>query len=180
MIPERYKDDFTDFEPLTLGSEEREALDSVHKLALESGFEHGQVRTERGFSEIFTSRDHNKVGIPEKFKTANHLDLYHSHTNVTPLSAQDFALLTRENVNSVSVIAINGDVYSVSIGNGWRPSYEEFVDAVREVAKDTDRAMMDHEMFLSWSLPERNYMAIKEQAYRIAKYFGWRLEGGRL
>jgi len=31
-----------------------------------------------------------------------------------------------------------------------------------------------------WSLEERNYMAIKEQAYRIARNYGWTIEGGRM
>lgn len=180
VIPERYKDDFTDFEPLQLEPEERTVLENLHKYAAESGFEYGQARTEKGFSTAFTSGERNEVGIPIEFRDAKQIDLYHSHTNVTPLSAQDFGLLTRENVNSVFVVTANGDVFSVKIGDGWRPTRKDFDAVVEWLRRDVDMNMVNWPDYDIWTPAELNYMSIREQAYRIATYFKWHLEGGKL
>ena len=180
MIPKEYEGNFEDFEPLTIGPEEQAALVDLRRRTSDRGIEFGQGRTSEGFTRVFTSDDPNGVQIPEDVLTAPGLHLYHAHTNVTPLSASDFRLLTRENVESVTVITSDQSVFVASIGNGWRPTPEEFDEAVRVIGAETDQALMDVPSFFSWSLAERNYAAIRERAYRIARFFEWRLEGGKL
>ena len=48
------------------------------------------------------------------------------------------------------------------------------------ISEQVNRDMIDDPDFFDWSIEERNYMAIREQAYRIARYYGWTLEGGRI
>ena len=51
---------------------------------------------------------------------------------------------------------------------------------VGEIAKAVNHDIIQNPNFFDWSIPERNYMAAREQAYRIALAFRWTLEGGRL
>ncbi len=180
MIPERYKDDFTDFEPLTIGREERAALDDLHRRAIAGEVEYGQGRTGGRFTEVFTSGKPNGVQIPKDILSAPGLCLYHAHTNVTPLSADDFKLLTGDNIERVSVVTRNGDVYSAWIGGGERPSAEEFEEVMGWLRPEVDDDMLTRPESSAWSIRELNYMSIREQAFRIARHFKWHLEGGKL
>ena len=59
-------------------------------------------------------------------------------------------------------------------------SRSEFEEAIGEIQKRVDGDMLNHADFFEWSFEQRNYMAIKEQMYQIAREFGWTLRGGRL
>ncbi len=180
VIPEKYRDDFTDFEPLTLEPEEKEALAGLRRLSDESGFEYGQAKTEKGFSKVFTSSIDNGVEVPKEFLDGRSVRLFHAHTNVTPLSGMDFRLLTNPGVNRMTVIASNGDVFSVCVGDGDRPTAGEFDDVMGWLRNDVDVGMVDWPEYFDWTPQELNYMSIREQAFRIARHFKWRLEGGKL
>ena len=78
VIPDKYKDDFTDFEPLTLEPEEKETLAGLRKLSDENGFEYGQAKTDEGFSKVFTSSISNAVEVPEKFLDGRSVELFHA------------------------------------------------------------------------------------------------------
>jgi proteasome lid subunit RPN8/RPN11 len=118
------------------------------------------------------------VQVPETFEDQSHLSLYHSHTNETPLSAPDLAYLVKPNVDCIAVRAINGDTFVARVGAGYRPSKEEFEEVEDQIRRDVDISLLDDPEFHNWSLPERNYMAIREETYRLARHFGWTLEGG--
>ena len=180
VIPEKYKDDFTDFEPLTLEPEEKEALAGLRKMSDENGFEYGQAKTDEGFSKVFTSAISNAVEVPEKFLDGRSVELFHAHTNVTPLSSMDFRLLTHPGVKRMTVIASNGDVFSVCVGDGDRPTAGEFDDVMDWLRDDVDVGMVDWLEYFDWTPQELNYMSIREQAFRIARHFKWHLEGGKL
>ena len=88
--------------------------------------------------------------------------------------------MTNERVDKVGNIAHNGDVFMVSTGNGWRPTMDEYTEAVDEMRAQADADTTLDPNFYEWSSSERTYVAIREQAYRIARHFEWRLEGGSL
>ena len=178
-IPARYEGDFTDFEPLSLNAEETAQLNELHQKAIGTGNEYGIALTEGGFSEPFTSGLHDRVLIPDEVLNAQHVQLYHAHTNATTVSAKDMEKLTRPNVDKVAVKAINGDTYAVSIGNGYRPTLDEFMEVLNEIEREVDFSIMDDPEFFDWTVEQRNYMAIREQAFRVARHFKWTLEGGR-
>ena len=66
------------------------------------------------------------------------------------------------------------------VGYGYRPSEDEFEEVLAEIGRTVDADMLDDPDFFSWSPEELTYMAIREQAYRICRYFEWTLEGGRI
>ena len=47
-------------------------------------------------------------------------------------------------------------------------------------SKTVDFEIMEHPNFYDWTVEERNYMAIREQAFRITQHYGWTMEGGRI
>ena len=178
-IPPEYDNDFSDFEQLSLNDEERRLLNDLHDQAEITGFEYGAAITEDGISEAFTSSERTSVKIPEEILAKKSVNLYHSHTNVTCLSAKDFEHLTRENVESIAVKTINGDVYKASVGYGEKPTLEEFRRVEKSIRSSVDAGMLDHPSFFDWTIEQRNYMAIREEAYQLSRRFGWTLEGGR-
>lgn len=178
-VPADVDGSFDEFQALDISKAERAALKTVHKLSNENGYEYGIIINKDGASEAFTNNNPAMVA----FNIADvrpGAAIVHSHTNVTPLSAKDFSLLLNENVESIANIAYNGDVFKASVGYGWRPSKEEFDKIVSAIRKETDSDLLNDPSFYEWSIPERNYMAIREQACRIARYFEWELEGGKL
>lgn len=179
-IPKQFINNFDDFEKLELTHEEKSILVELNKKALDTGYEYGQAIINNTATKVFTSKAKNYVDIPEDFLQQDNIWFYHAHTNVTLPSSKDLELLCRNNVNGVCVIASNGDVFSVTIGNGYRPSKEEFTDAMKYIQMDVDSSILDREEAELWSPEERTYAAIREQAYRIAREFGWSLKGGRL
>lgn len=176
--PQEYDGAFDDFQPLELNKNEEDALSTLRTATRESGFEQCIIIEGNKVSGISTS------GLPDavKMPIENHgsgLTVLHSHTNATPPSAADFRKLLNEKVDKIGAIGYNNDTYIAYIGEGWIPDLEEFNDAVDRIRNEATAAIMEDPNFFSWSVAERNYMAIREQAYRIALEFGWTLEGGR-
>lgn len=66
------------------------------------------------------------------------------------------------------------------IGDGDRPTLTEFLATKRMLENEANNTVVALPDFFSWTMEERNYMAIREQAYRIAQHFGWTMEGGRI
>ena len=108
----------------------------------------------------------------------NKVSFYHAHTNSTLLSAQDCKLLVNENVEKVAVITNDNDVFAISFGSGYRPDKDEFEEAVSEIRGQANISVMEMPGFFDWTPKQRTYMAIREQAFLIARRFGWKLEGG--
>ncbi|MDR0249509.1 MAG: hypothetical protein LBI44_07670 [Oscillospiraceae bacterium] len=149
------------------------------------GFEHGAAIIDGKLYE-FTSGFGNKVKIPESVAdTVNNdnvksVHLLHSHTNDTPHSMTDLEKLLVDKVDRISVIAHNGDTFSVYVGHGWIPTREEYRQAAKEISNEVDRDAHNIPEFTEWSVDERNYAGIREQAYRIVRHFKWTMEGGSL
>ena len=179
-IPSSYDGNFDDFRPLELDEDEVESLRGLNRLARENGYEYAQVLFEDHAGEPFTSGYPDRVRIKLDEIPGNDLRLFHCHTNDTPLSREDFSYLCSERVLEVGNVAINGDAFVVRVGNGWRPSPEQFERDTIQIANEVNLDMPRNPDFDSWSIPERNYMAIREQAYRIAAHYEWELMGGSI
>ncbi len=180
-IPELYRNDFSDYEELTLTEQEADAFFSLHDRASENGQENilGFINGRR--TEIYTSELEGKVEVPKEFldKNNQNVKIYHNHTNCTTPSGGDLEKLTYENVSEIGVITANGDIYTVSIGDGEHPLPEEFRMIEKQIQNEIDTAMVDYPDFWEWSIPQRNYMAIREKTYRIVRHFGWTMKGGK-
>ena len=177
--PKEYDGVFDDFAQLNLTKSEAEALSTVWSKAKETGNEYGLVIENGVVSKPVTSGLTNGVSIPLDGYGKN-LTLIHSHTNATPFSVADFKKLLDEKVDKIGVIGYNADAYIAYVGNGERPNIEEFIEVAKNIGEATNFDMLDHPDFYYWSVEERNYMAIREQAYRIVQHYGWTLEGGRI
>lgn len=179
MPPAEYDGDFNDYQELNLSAVEEWTFKTLRSASDNSGFEYGAVIENGKASEIFTSNNDNAVQI-DISKFGNGLTILHSHTNATMFSITDFKMLLKEQVSKIGVMGSNGDTYVCYIGYGERPSIAEFDVIVRELANDANRTIMDDPNFFNWTIEERNYMGIKEQAFRIAREFNWIIEGGRI
>lgn len=177
--PAEYDGDFNDFQPLNISKTEADTFRSLRDSANKNGFEYGAVIENGKTGNIVTS------SLPGAVKISldghgNGLTVLHSHTNATPFSAKDFEWLLDSKVDKIGVIGYNGDAYVCYIGYGERPSIEEFLSAKRMLETEANNTVVELPGFFDWTIEERNYMAIREQAYRIAQHFGWTMEGGRI
>lgn len=177
--PAEYDGDFNDFQPLNISKTEADTFRYLRDSANKTGFEYGAVIENGKTGNIVTS------SLPGAVKISldghgNGLTVLHSHTNATPFSAKDFEWLLDSKVDKIGVIGYNGDAHVCYIGYGDRPPLEELRNTADLLANEANRTIIDYPGFFEWSLEERNYMAIREQAYRIAQHFGWTMEGGRI
>lgn len=177
-IPDKMIDNFDDFDILSLRVEEEMALKTLREMADRDNYEYGIAIVDGEATEPFTDKLYDKVSIPENIMMRANVNLYHSHTNSSLLSAKDFELLTYENINTVAVSTKQGSIFKVSIGYGYRPDKMEFRQALEDIRNMANENVMADPDFFKWSIEQRNYMAIREQAVLIARRFGWRLEGG--
>lgn len=181
IIPKQYTGDFHDYEELRLSNLERSSFELLHQNALKHGVEYGVVIANGIASELFTSNEKDKVYIPEDLLHTNDIvRILHSHTNETPPSIKDLKYLTHPKVEEIGVIAINGDVYMVSVGNGEKIDSQSFERDAGEIYSKVSFELMDDPHFFEWSIEMRNYMAIREQFYQISRLYGWTMKGGRL
>ena len=58
------------------------------------------------------------------------------------------------------------------VGYGETPSIDEFDAFVNAIKREVDADIIGMPDFFDWSVEERNYVAIREQAYRIAQNYG--------
>ncbi len=176
--PEYLKDDYMDFESLELEKEKIEAFRKLHKLTEETGWEHAVIIDDGGIGEIFTSEKRNAVKF-DTSKLNKNTTILHSHTNDSLLSAQDLSLLLNPNIVEIGNITKGKDVFLCSVGSGIIPSCEEFNRANKIIEKEINIDIMDEVARRGLNPKETNYLAIREQAYRIAREFKWTLRGGK-
>ena len=179
-IPEEIQGKFEDFKSLAISEEEKKELASLRALSASSGYEHATIYLSDGTTRRVTSEISDKVQIELKSEDGKGIQIFHSHTNVTPLSGNDFRFLCSEQVDTIGNIAINGDTYICRLGSGIRPTEKEFDEDKRRIAKEVDSDILEQAIINNWAPEEATYMAIREQAYRIARNYEWELEGGHL
>ena len=177
--PKEYDGVFDDFEDLNLSKQEMQTLKNLRLESDKSGYEYGAVIENGKVGEPFTSKMPNAVQISLENR-GNGLTILHSHTNATTFSAVDFQKFVDERVDKIGVIGYNNDVFMAQIGYGERPTLEDFAETIKTISREADSEIMEHPNFFDWSIEERNYMAIREQAFKICKHYGWRIEGGRI
>ena len=177
--PKEYDGIFDDFEELQLTEKEHKALLTLWKESNASGFEYGTIIEGGIIEKPFTSSMPNAVQIPLEGHGGN-LTVLHSHTNATPFSVTDFQKLLDKRIDKIGVIGYNADAYIAYVGDGEIPTLEDFKEATGKISKEANNAVMDRPEFFDWSIEERNYMAIREQAYMIAQHYGWTIKGGRI
>ena len=189
-IPAEFIRNYEDFKPrsgqLPLTNEEFEILRKLHK-ASEDGYEYGVVIVDGVVSDMFTSSERDAVKIPNALliqmsnAPTKSVHLLHCHTNSTPHSAMDFKWLLRREIARVTVIACTGDVYTVEVGDdGDVPCHTEFVNVTHSKAIEAEVAVTNLQGFENWTKNERDYVAIREKTYLIARHYKWTLEGGYL
>lgn len=178
-IPAEVDGNFDDFAALSITENEAKELRALRELSQNSAYEYATVIYSDHIEQGKTSGLSDKVQIEISAEDGNGIKLFHSHTNVTPLSQEDFSFLCNSQVDEIGNIAINGDIFICRVGTGVRPTKEEFYDETDIIASEVDIDIQSHPMFEQWTPEERNYMAIREQAYRIARHYEWELEGGR-
>ena len=184
-VPKEYAGNFEDFQELTLSQQDREILGNLQNSMLSDGFEHGAVVID-GETHYFTSGFRDKIEIPPELNKLiesapeKSVKLYHTHPSSAPHSAVDFRQLLRSGVDKSYVIGYNGDVFSVRVGDGWIPTIHELDRMAETIRREVDIDNINLPGFDEWTLGERNYVATREQAYRIARHFKWTIEGGVL
>ena len=178
--PLGYEHNFTDFQELNLSNDEKEIFKRLQEISKRDGYEYGTIVKNGIAGDFKTSNDVNKVLIPDEEITQAHSSLFHTHTGKIPLSAADLRRLLNQNVDKVGVVTYNGDVFTVEIGDGWRPTLEEFIEDEAIIRQSVDIDMMEQAYLNNWSPDELTYMCIREQLYRMGIRYGWKVEGGLL
>ena len=176
-IPDSIKGDFSDFSELSLTDEERTAVLTLLDKTKQTGFEHGAVLSPAEKTRYFTSGDQNSIRVPADLP--EHSTILHSHPNSSPPSGQDFRQFAKAEVDRMGVVGANGDVFLVS----WpadveRETAEKIRTATKQIRDEVNSAIRESPNFENWTFEERNYMAIREQAYLIARYFKLDFQGG--
>ena len=170
--------DYSDYLPLELNEQEKEALLSLNQKSVDTDYEYGIVLFDGGKTDYYHNELHDKVYIPVSDIDEKGLKVYHSHTNDTPPSAQDFTPLVQEKVDQIGVISINGDAWIVKVGYGYRPTKEELEETVDKLTQEVNKDIFMDPRSSEWTLEETNYMATRETFFRIIRQFEWEAYAG--
>jgi hypothetical protein len=180
-MPQEYINNYDDFEELKIDDTTKNTLHELHNLSVESGNEYGIIiQNGKTVGKPFTSNESGRLEFSLNDYKGGDLEIYHSHTNITPLSAKDFSFLLNKNVAKIGNIAYNNDVFIASVGNGWVPTVDEFNETVQNISDEVDEQFLFSEEYEAYTPAERAYMAIREQSFRIARHFKWTMEGGSI
>ena len=172
--------DYQDFSQLVLSPEEKKDLAELNRLAEDTDNEYGLAVYQGGKTDIQTDNDHNNViiGFPAD---AQHVEIYHSHTDDSVLSSEDIGQsATRLNVDKECVISINGDVWVIDYTEGIRPNQNELDEALKMCKNDAKEALSNDPAYGNWSYEERAYMLGRESMLRVARLFEWHIMGGHI
>jgi hypothetical protein len=168
-----------------LTPKEKDVCQELLSRGAKDGNEHLFVGTVDG-GTYYTSGSPDKVQFERSARDAldqapvSSASLWHSHPSGSAPSTVDFEKLLIPSVSSVGVIGHNGNVYRVSIGDGWIPEADALTRAADSIAVDFDDKYL-HKLYLDeWSSQEYNYRRTREKAYRLANLYEWTYEGGEL
>ena len=179
-IPKKYINNYDDFDKLSLSEIEKKSYKDLNNSSLENDNEAIQVFYENGNTEIIISPEHDKVQIPNDVIDKKHLKIYHSHTDISPLSRADMMKMHMKNVDKIGCITINGDIFEIEIGDGYRPDdYDEFDITVNKIYNEIgSEIVMNPDLEMNET--ENSYYLIRETMYRVSRYYGWTIKGGNI
>lgn len=178
--PSSLDGDYYDFKTLSLEPEAIKLCNELNELSKRSDFEYGKIVFPGADTNVFTDNKHSSIDFHLKGIDSKQIELFHSHTDDSLPSAADLRSFIDERVQRIGVISINKDVWVVEIGQGLRPTAEEF-DAAKKIAYEGAlEAVKNDPNFIDWTYEERYYMLIREQSLRICNYFEWDYSGGSL
>lgn len=171
--------DFEDFKPLDLTEEDKKILLELNRLAKLNNYEYGYATYKGGNTEPQTDEKYGDIIIRYPHGSKE-IKLFHSHTDESTLSIVDLSALINPDVEKTHLMSINGDVWTASVGQGIRPTKEEFTEARWICYDGLEQAVMEHPDYSNWTYEERYYMLVRENMLRIGRYFEWDIAGGRL
>lgn len=177
--PKELQGDFEDYLPLEPSEEVRDAMLELQRLAAKTDYEYGRSCCDGMWNTPHTDKDHNMVKVifdPQ----ANHVELYHSHTDESPPSSVDLRAFLNENVDRIGIASTNGDGWIIEIGNGIRPTKEEMDEAINLCYNQAIEIIRSDPHYDGWSYEERSYMLVRERMRLTTNYFEWDVYGGRL
>ena len=178
--PKEYEHNFEDFHELEISEAERNVFVSLREAMTANGYEHGVIIDNGIPGKILTDNEVDKVRLPNDDIKNNHATLLHCHTGTTPPSSIDVRRLVNKKVDRVGVVTYNGDIFIVDVGEGFRPTLEEFTEDEREIRESVDTDMMEQAYKKGWTPDELTYMCIREELYRLCVKYGWTASGGLL
>jgi hypothetical protein len=162
-------------------------LDELRKWGKTSKKEQASMMTQDGKIIGSAKGDANEVLLSGKMMQAldkqppNSLVLLHNHPNNTSFSATDFDVMCKHgSIKELRVVGSNGKTYSVSVGNGKKPSLNEMKKYEKEIAakikQECANKMVKGEMpkgenMFSFYLSERNKV--------FAEKYGWEYKEGK-
>jgi hypothetical protein len=177
-------DDFEGIDKFKATPEDKTYISRVFELGAD-GREHGIALIDDNAHE-FASNLESKIFVPEEIirlldaKGTKDVKLYHNHPNGTAPSAADLEQLLRNRVRFVYTVGSNRNIHVVDFDRGILPEiteYEAFADTIED---ELDMMLRNEVASGDISIGEANYIFAKEQAYRIARQYGWKYYGGRI
>lgn len=179
-IPEKYINNYDDFERLNLSNKEVEIYRTLNKLSLKHGKEAIKITYKDGETDFIISNKTNRVDIPIEINDKEEICIYHSHTNITPLSRRDIVKLFYRNIKKIGCITINGDIFEIEIGNGYIPdNYEEFDLKINSIYNEVGIEISSNSSINNIN-SDNSYLLIRETMYRISRYYKLTLKGGNI
>ena len=171
---------FEGYETLSMSEMERDIFQKLYDMTAKDKIEYGCAAYGNVHSDFFTSHQADFVEIPSEVLTHPGVSLYHSHTNDTLFSSQDLLLLLHKHIVQIGVISSCGHIAMASIQDGLIVDREEFHRVSSEIRLEIDVGLLNESDFWELDLEQRNFRAINEHCYRIARHFHWTLKGGTL
>ena len=78
------------------------------------------------------------------------------------------------------MVCQNRDVYTISIGEGFKPDKNTLDDFLKSIDSDVVNTVMQNKYFNEMTTQERNYIYYQERLFRIVREYGWIYKGGKL
>ncbi len=179
-IPPFMEGNFDDCHPLSISDEDRGVFRRIHDRIAENGCEYGEIITSSGIIPCESDSDwHVKMRTDSIDEYG--LKLYHGHTNDTLPSEKDlFRLVVDGKVDVIGVVTRNGDVFCVTVGEGFIPEENEFWAIAKKAGAHARRFVADNYDLSTLTEKDAEYLVIREKNIEIIRQLGWRVEGGKL
>lgn len=114
--------------------------------------------------------------IPNDALNKEHLKIYHSHTDISPLSRTDMMKMHMKNVDKIGCITINGDIFEIEISDGNRSDFDEFDTTINKICNEIgSEIVMNPDLEMTEA--ENSYYLIRETMFRVSRHYDWTIKG---